>query len=96
MGKLHTLRRSIERDPDIWYRVYSKDYVNVHGVVKYKPQRGHYKPDPYFSKSYRQFVASVLIDLEIIRVGSRNGRRVLMLQLKPEEVHNAADDEPGS
>lgn len=62
MGKLHTLRRAIERDPHQWYHeagggwLFVKDAHFIHGV---------WRPGYPGGRSYRDFVRSVLIDLEI-------------------------------
>lgn len=63
MGKLHTLRRAIERNPSEWYHKHS-NFVVLGGF-----DRGHVKGALFFrnrwrpttwGNSYRAFVASVL------------------------------------
>ena len=71
MGKLHTLRRAIERNPEEFMRVYGDDQkAEIYGAGFYngKWQRTHV----FCGRSYKGFVTRVLLDMKIIRVGSRN------------------------
>lgn len=66
MGKLHTLRRAIERDPSKWY----EDIPFRYGVYR-RPYSAHYRRgkwrrDTIYGGSYLKFVRSVLCDLGIM------------------------------
>ena len=62
MGKLHTLRRAIERDPQQWYHEAGGGWFFVKDAYFV---RGAWKPGYPGGRSYREFVRSVLIDLGI-------------------------------
>lgn len=65
MGKLHTLRRAIERNPESWfYHVRWNNTVKAIGAEFY---RGVWKPIYGWDKApYRSFVRYVLHDLGYI------------------------------
>lgn len=66
MGKLHTLRRAIEREPEKWF---TKAWANDDLIMPYAAHRWRDKWEPYRgwygsgSKAYRRFVAKVLKNL---------------------------------
>lgn len=61
MGKLHKLRRAIERDPAQFYGTNrAGELTRVHGAMKLSRR---WRPWPW-SSSYRAFVASVLKDIQ--------------------------------
>ena len=64
MGKLHTLRREIERNPDQWY-CDNSGWTYFHGAW-FDSSQGRWKPSNW-GRSYRRFIRKVLIDME--RVG---------------------------
>lgn len=73
MGKLHTLRRAIERDPDKWR---GASGARLRLLKSVKDGRISYEPSPYYSeKSYGGFIRSVLksIDREAM-TGHRSSR----------------------
>jgi hypothetical protein len=52
MGKLHTLRRAIQREPRRWWSAWS---------AWYNPQSGQWEPKLWWHKrSYRSFIQAVL------------------------------------
>lgn len=65
MGKLHTLKRAIERNPEDWYsKPFPFSKFRVKGASRSKRYRdgvylGDWKPD-YWSYSYRPFIKKVL------------------------------------
>jgi hypothetical protein len=64
MGKLHKLRKVIERDPERWFRKYNSGNKEVYGARKIA---GRWHPaNLYYGEyrwSYARFVRRVLIDL---------------------------------
>jgi hypothetical protein len=72
MGKLHTLRRAIERDPQAWYYqqwTTSRSYVNRVYPAARNHITGEWRVDKWsFDGSYKAFVRHVLIGLGIADV----------------------------
>ncbi len=60
MGKLHTLRRAIERDPDEFRSMFSKD---AYGAI-WSRWSGKWVQADYCDRSYRSFVRRVLQEIE--------------------------------
>jgi len=62
MGKLHTIRRAIERDPEKWYTIDEKGTLRVKAAKFYR-QTGQWEPYQfswYDGASYMEFVAHVV------------------------------------
>lgn len=66
MGKLHTLRRAIERNPDDYHipqwRVWAKVSYSYPTAARFSTWHNAWFPDRY-SQSYRRFVAKTLVEL---------------------------------
>lgn len=64
MGKLHSLRRAIQRNPELW-KSWKGDghYWRSPPVCGAHKRKGQWEPRSW-SNSYRYFVASVLRELE--------------------------------
>jgi len=77
MGKLHTLRRQIERCPSEWWKLLSwvrhGDPLRVRGAHRYRD--GRWAPDYNTSRDapYRSFVRSVLYDIYLEKYVERVG-----------------------
>ena len=84
MGKLHTLRRAVERNPDRWLTsyglVYGAEYRTKPPWTTYEkwngpgwyPKNGFFCGNP---KSYRDYITKVLIDLGYTKKLKRNSWR---------------------
>ncbi len=74
MGKLHTLRRAIERDPESWIirDFYNKRVCLVKGTDRYVGNRRFVSS--YWTNSYRGFVIHVLNEMGYNIVGGRPRR----------------------
>lgn len=71
MGKLHTLRRAIERNPEDWFS-------KIHSITVRSAERwdGKWIPNEYYSHlSYQGFVRKVLQDLGYIENPCRKTQR---------------------
>ena len=85
MGKLHTLRRAIERDPEKW-----KD---ARGADRWK-KHGRWLPMRWYRKAYGAFIRSVLRDIE----AGRKCRRLVVAATRGSHkrtVNGNADNELG-
>jgi hypothetical protein len=63
MGKLHTLRRAIRREPDKWLKSYS-------GASYFA---GAWRPS-WYARSYRKFIQKVLREIRESPVGQSDDR----------------------
>jgi hypothetical protein len=64
MGKLHTLRRAIERDPERFLDAHTRlDGSSFSYVRSARKLEGGWFPGSVLSHSYRKFVGKVLIEL---------------------------------
>jgi hypothetical protein len=62
MGKLHTLRRDIERDPEVWLIRSFLDKRVIGVKAAYRTKNGRWKTSA-FGRSYKKFVESTLKEL---------------------------------